>query len=890
MTGPPVPDTKTLPFVAAESEAGTPGFALPARWQVSRPLGAGGQAEVWLARDRELDEWVAVKVFRGDISDTRRERMRREVRLGRSLSHPNLVRVYELIEAGEHLAVAMEWVSEGSLGSCLAAGPLAIGRVIAVADEALAVLAYLHGRGIVHRDVKPSNLLLDGRGNVRLADLGLVRPLEPGSDLTTTATTVGTPGYMSPEQIRGAELTPASDLYSLGVTLFHLLTGRMPFEGNSGFEIADMHLRRAPPSPRGQRPECPAWLARFVLRLMEKSPGDRWPDATRAQDALRRKRVFASPRFWRRVALGAAAAVALAAAGVTGWRSLRSVPAAARVVGTEVVVSDAAGKELWRRDFPGEQPNAVVGDFFRGGGPQVVVGAGRLGRPAEERDLVVFSADGREVERVASVGGTFRDYYPDFSDRAGGCFPMAIDLDGNGRPEIVWNTMHQVWYPSVLGAWNPGAGLKPAQLLVNSGSIHSVAGADVDGDGRNELVVLGLNNPIGWQVFVAIVRARPTDTNGYDFGCSPDLVGRWARNGSRAVVAYTPLGGAAARVVLVSAGTAGIVLDVDGRRISLDRHGNPGGSPLFGTGPAARNRLWSELSEACLDIAAGEVEPGRPVASFRARNRLGLQEAPMRRAATLLLARAMGEAGRHGQSVDLLREGLTEAPDDSDLLLRLGEQLAALGDRHAAAAAFERGSRLHQVGRDPLDATVAGGELAALEGDEDAFGRSGRLWLLANPDAEGSLRRELAAFWKFCRGEWSDRALDPRETERMLPVTAVLRMWARLERGGAAGPVAAEAENEAANPEVREAARLLQAEALVRGGRPAAARGPAEQALAELQRRSRLSVEALCLVGLAERVRGDVAAALGDAAAAKAHWTRAGRLAPRCWFGRLPSG
>ena len=890
MPGTGEPDrTGTLPFAATGGDRLALQIALPPRWQVARPLGAGGQAEVWLAHDRELDEWVAVKVFHGDISEIRRERMRREVKLGRTLSHPNLVRVYELIEAGEHIAVAMEWVREGSLAAHPEDGPLAIGRVIAVADEVLSVLSYLHGKGIVHRDVKPSNLLLDERGSVRLADLGLVLPLESGSDLTTTAMTVGTPGYMSPEQIRGADLGPASDLYSLGVTLFHLLTGRVPFGGQSGFEVADRHLHEAPASPRVLRPECPAWLARFVLRLLEKSPRDRWPDAAHALDALRRRRVFASPRFWRRAAAATVGVVALGTAGSLALRSKRPVPAAVRVSGSRVVASDASGNDLWSRDFPGEQPFPVVGDFLGGRGPQVVVGAGRPGRPAAERDLMVLSADGRERERVASVGGVFRTYFPDLADRAGPCFPSAIDLDGDRRPELVWITLHQVWYPSVLGAWNPHAGLLPGPLLINSGTIHSVDGADLDGDGRNELIVLGIDNPIGWQPFVAVVKAQATEAGAYAFGVSPDQIERWARNDSRAVVAYTPLGSAVGRIRLVSAGSAGIVVDVDGRRVPLDPQGNPEGSPLFGAGGGARNRVWSELSTVCLDVASGEVDPLEPIASFRVRNRVALEEPPMRRAAALLLARALGTAGRHAAAVELLRRELAESPADADLLLRLGEQLAVSGDRNGAVAAFERGCRVHRSGRDPLDAATAGGELASLAGDAGAFETINRLWLIAAPDAEGSVRRELTTFWMFCRGKWGDRTLDPRKAEPMLPVGAVLRVWAQLERGAAPAAVADEAESMSAEPELRDAARLLVAAALQKGGRPEQARAPAEQALAELRRRARLSVEALCLVGLAERVDGDIAAALGDREAASRHWAASAREAPAAWFGGAPA-
>ena len=170
-----------------------PGFALPPRWKPARLLGRGGQADVWLAEDTELSEWVAVKVFHPDLTEAARERIRREVRLGRSLQHPGLVRVFELIDTGDRLAVVMELVAGGSVAQRLEAGPLPIDEVIRIADETLEALAFLHREGVVHRDVKPSNLLLDAGGRVRLADLGLVRRLDDAGDLTRTAMTVGTP-------------------------------------------------------------------------------------------------------------------------------------------------------------------------------------------------------------------------------------------------------------------------------------------------------------------------------------------------------------------------------------------------------------------------------------------------------------------------------------------------------------------------------------------------------------------------------------------------------------------------------------------------------------------------------------------------------------------------
>ena len=167
------PGERTITRAAPQGDGASWAFELPDRWHIERFLGSGGQSEVWLAHDSLLGELVAVKVFNPALSREAMERLRQEVKLGRSLRHPNLVRVYELIEAGGRLAMAMEWLPGGSVAQKLSGGPLPIPEVLQVAEETLAALAHLHEQRIVHRDVKPSNLLLDESGHVRLADLGL---------------------------------------------------------------------------------------------------------------------------------------------------------------------------------------------------------------------------------------------------------------------------------------------------------------------------------------------------------------------------------------------------------------------------------------------------------------------------------------------------------------------------------------------------------------------------------------------------------------------------------------------------------------------------------------------------------------------------------------------
>ncbi|MBK9968477.1 MAG: serine/threonine protein kinase [Holophagales bacterium] len=332
--------------------------SLPPRFRPERLIGSGGQADVWLAHDLELNEPVAVKLFRAELDEVSRERLRREVRLGRTLSHERLVRMFELIEAGDRLAVAMEWVPGGSVAERLRAGPVSVEEAARIGRDTLEALAYLHAQGVIHRDVKPSNLLLDARGSVRLADFGLARPVGEAFDLTRTALSIGTPGYMSPEQIRGEPLGPATDLYGVGVTLFELLTGKQPFDGASAFEVARKHVSVAPPDPAALRRECPAWLSRFVLRLLEKSQGDRFPTAAVALEALSSRGSTASPRERRRrrrLLIGAAATfVGIALV----WRPLSARLDPPSVVRTVV--------EVRRRSRRGAEGRAGLSGAFRG--------------------------------------------------------------------------------------------------------------------------------------------------------------------------------------------------------------------------------------------------------------------------------------------------------------------------------------------------------------------------------------------------------------------------------------------------------------------------------------------------------------------------------------------
>jgi serine/threonine protein kinase len=253
-----------------------------AGYLIEDALGEGGMGVVFRARRVADGAAVALKVMRADLaSDERhRRRFRREARAAAEVRHPHLVGLIETGEADGHWFIAMRLVDGMTLRQRIGAqGPLAVADLVQLALEVAAGLEALHDAGIVHRDVKPSNILIDSRGSAALADFGLARA-DRYSAITEPGQVLGTLDYIAPELIRGEEPSPASDLYGLGCVLFEGLTGAPPFGGRSFFEVGMGHLEDQPPDPRARRPELPRAVAETVLAALAKDPGERPPTAS----------------------------------------------------------------------------------------------------------------------------------------------------------------------------------------------------------------------------------------------------------------------------------------------------------------------------------------------------------------------------------------------------------------------------------------------------------------------------------------------------------------------------------------------------------------------------------------------------------------------------------
>ena len=274
-------------------------------------LGMGGSAVVYEAFDRELKRRVALKVLRTDrTSEASLKRFRREVAIARDAAGSRLVRVFDIGQAGDTVFLTMELVEGESLRELLARGPLAPERAVEIGAEVLRALADLHALGIVHRDVKPGNILLATTGEVKLADFGLARHWE-GTETRVTETEglVGTVEYLSPEQALGDLLDARSDLYSFGVVLFEMLAGKVPLRGDSAIGTIVAHIRQEPPDVRKLRPQAPAWLAGVVTRLLAKDRERRYATAADVLADLEARKARRAPRRLRRpLAIGVPAA------------------------------------------------------------------------------------------------------------------------------------------------------------------------------------------------------------------------------------------------------------------------------------------------------------------------------------------------------------------------------------------------------------------------------------------------------------------------------------------------------------------------------------------------------------------------------------------------------
>ncbi|MBY4126869.1 Stk1 family PASTA domain-containing Ser/Thr kinase [Rhodococcus fascians] len=267
---------------------------LSSRYELGEILGFGGMSEVHLARDTRLDRDVAIKVLRADLArdPTFYLRFRREAQNAAALNHPAIVAVYDTgeaeTEAGPLPFIVMEYVDGDTLRDIVRAeGPMAPRRAMEVIADVCAALDFSHRNGIVHRDVKPANIMINNAGAVKVMDFGIARAIaDSSSPMTQTAAVIGTAQYLSPEQARGEQVDARSDVYSLGCVLFEILTGEPPFKGDSPVAVAYQHVREDPQLPSLVNDTVPRELDSIILKAMAKNPANRYQSAAEMRTDL----------------------------------------------------------------------------------------------------------------------------------------------------------------------------------------------------------------------------------------------------------------------------------------------------------------------------------------------------------------------------------------------------------------------------------------------------------------------------------------------------------------------------------------------------------------------------------------------------------------------------
>jgi serine/threonine-protein kinase len=264
---------------------------LGGRYELERLIAGGGMGAVWRAVDRRLDRPVAVKLLRRGLATDPAfvERFRREARAAAALSHPNVAGVFDYGEHEGEAYIVMELVEGENLAERLAReGPLPWPQALAIAEQVARALADAHAHGLVHRDVKPANILLSQGLDatvVKVTDFGIARA-EAAVTLTGTGAVLGSAAYVAPEQASGSQVGPAADLYGLGCVLFEMVTGRPPYRGQSAVALATQHVSGPVPNPRQLRPELPGAVAAITLRALQKVPADRFDSASAMAEAL----------------------------------------------------------------------------------------------------------------------------------------------------------------------------------------------------------------------------------------------------------------------------------------------------------------------------------------------------------------------------------------------------------------------------------------------------------------------------------------------------------------------------------------------------------------------------------------------------------------------------
>src|SRR4051812_10236661 len=258
-------------------------------YEILEVLGSGGMGRVYRVRNVITDRIEAMKVLLPDLEGQEEvaARFLREIKLLAALHHANIAALHTALTINNQLVMIMEYVEGCSISSRLSQGAIPAHDALNYMDQVLAALAYAHERHIIHRDIKPANMMLTPDGIVKLMDFGIARTDGEPSKLTAAGTTLGSVNYMSPEQVKGSGIDERSDLYSVGISLYEMVTGEKPFHGDSNFSIMSAHIQQTPRPPVEVHPGLPAGLNEVILTSIAKSPEQRFQSAEAFRNALK---------------------------------------------------------------------------------------------------------------------------------------------------------------------------------------------------------------------------------------------------------------------------------------------------------------------------------------------------------------------------------------------------------------------------------------------------------------------------------------------------------------------------------------------------------------------------------------------------------------------------
>jgi hypothetical protein len=408
-------------------EAVAPDRRLAGRYVLEESIAAGGMAAVWKANDLVLARAVAVKILRQDLAreSAVAERFHREAVAAAGMTHPHIISVFDTGTDGGLHFIVMEHFAGRSLWQVLAQeGPMQPRAATALLLPVLEALAFAHQQGLVHRDIKPGNILVGDDGWVKVTDFGIAKAAYGARDLTTTGTMLGTVRYISPEQVQGLPVDGRSDLYSAGVVLYEALTGQPPFQAESDVATAMIRLTQQPAPPRAIRPDIPKGLEDVIVRALERDPVDRFPSAEAMRSALDRYAAEPGPRSVHPEVIHASPSARPAAEVAAG----RSATFRSWILFPLILLVLAAA--------------AIATGLLEIGGPLGV-------RPAHDAGMTKAS----EATRIPIVD--IEDFDPQGPDRSEHRdeAPLAID----GDPETAWTTDH--YNSADFGGLKDGVGL-----------------------------------------------------------------------------------------------------------------------------------------------------------------------------------------------------------------------------------------------------------------------------------------------------------------------------------------------------------------------------------------------------------------------------------------------